>query len=93
MLFILGDRAAPHYKSQKVKLYFEKHKDSLIPVWLPTASPEFMVLEECCNISKADLLVMIYYQSFTDFKMKIGQYFRTRRFNLNMRNYLVRSMS
>jgi hypothetical protein len=44
MLFILGYRAAPpHYKSQKVKLYFEKHKDSLIPVWLPTASPEFMV--------------------------------------------------
>jgi hypothetical protein len=26
-------------------IYFEKHKDVLIPVWLPTASPEFMVLE------------------------------------------------
>ena len=37
--------------------YFEKHKDVLIPVWLPTASPEFMVLEECWNISKNDLLV------------------------------------
>jgi hypothetical protein len=42
--YLFLDRAAaPHYKSQKVKLYFEKHKDSLIPVWLPTASPEFMV--------------------------------------------------
>jgi hypothetical protein len=91
--YLFLDKAAPHYKSQKVKLYFEKHKDSLIPVYLPTASPEFMVLEECWNISKADLLVMIYYQSFTDFKMKIGQYFRTMHFNLNMRNYLVRSMS
>jgi hypothetical protein len=40
------DKAPQHYKSQKIKQYFEKHKDVLIPVWLPTASPEFMVLEE-----------------------------------------------
>ncbi|MGA9169106.1 MAG: hypothetical protein WBZ20_03050, partial [Nitrososphaeraceae archaeon] len=39
----------------KVRQYLEKHKDSLIPVWLPTASPEFMVLEESWNISKKDL--------------------------------------
>jgi hypothetical protein len=25
---------------------------NLVPVWLPTASPEFMVLEESWNISK-----------------------------------------
>jgi hypothetical protein len=41
------DKAPQHYKSQKVRHYFEKHKDVLMPVWLPTASPEFMVLEEC----------------------------------------------
>ncbi|HSE99683.1 MAG TPA: hypothetical protein VLA48_02215 [Nitrososphaeraceae archaeon] len=65
--------------------------DSLIPVYLPTASPaEFMVLEEIWNIAKNDLLVLQYYSSFTDFKNKISSYFRTKRFNLNMRNYLVR---
>ena len=73
--------------------YFEKHKDVLIPVWLPTASPEFMVLEECWNISKNDLLVMKYYRSFTDFKMTIMEYFRTKRFNLNMKNYLLANVS
>ena len=78
-----------HYKSYKVKQYLKKHKQDLIPIWLPTAaSPEFMVLKECWNISKKDLLVLKYYPSFTDFREKIGQYFRTKHFNLNMRNYL-----
>jgi hypothetical protein len=40
----------------------------LIPVWPPTASPEFIVLEECRNISKNDLLVLTYYASSTDFR-------------------------
>jgi hypothetical protein len=45
--------------------------------------------EEFWNISKNDLLVLKYYQSFTDFRIKIGQYSRTKHFKLNMRNYLV----
>ena len=52
----------------------EKHKDVLIPVWLPTASPEFMVLEECWNILKNEyLLVSKYYQSFIEFRNKITE--------------------
>jgi hypothetical protein len=55
-------------ESEEVR-YFERKKNSLIPVWLPTASPEFMVLEECWNISKNDLLVLAhYYASFRDFR-------------------------
>jgi len=69
--------------------YFADNKDSLIPVYLPTASSEFMLLEEIWHISKNDLLVLQYYSSFTDFKNKISSYFRTKRFNLNMRNYLL----
>jgi DDE superfamily endonuclease len=87
--YLFLDKAAPHYKSQKVKQYFNKHKDSMIPIWLPTASPEFMVLEECWNISKDHLLVLTYYSSFTNFKMKVGQYFRSKCFNMNIRNYLI----
>jgi transposase len=88
------DKAAPqHYRSQKIRQYFEKHNDILIPVWLPTASPEFMVLEECWNISKNDLLVCRYYKSFTNFTNKISEYFRTKRFLLNMRNYLLANVS
>ena len=91
--YLFLDKAVQHYRSQKVKQYFDKHKNSLIPVWLPTASPEFMVLEECWNISKDDLLVLTYYPSFTMFRKIISLYFRTKRFNLDMKNYLIGNVS
>ena len=68
--YLFLDKAHQHYKSKKVRKYFDEHKNEIIPVWLPTASPEFMVLEECWNLSKNDLLVLTYYQSFTDFRIK-----------------------
>ena len=89
--YLFMDKASPHYKSRKVKKYFEGNNDTLIPVYLPTASPEFMILEEAWNIAKNDLLVLSYYPSFADLKNKISRYFRTKRFNLNMRKYLLRS--
>jgi len=49
-------------------------------------------MEEVWNIAKRDLLVLKYYSSFADFKEKISGYFRTKRFNLNMRNYLLRDV-
>ena len=88
--YLFLDKAPQHYKSQKIKQYFEKYKDVLIPVWLPTASsPEYMVLEECWTISKNDLLVLAYYPSFDDFRKRVGKHIRTKRFNLNVRNYLL----
>ena len=92
MLFVYGQGITPHYKSKKVLKYFEENKDMLIPLYLPTASPEFMMMEEIWNIAKRDLLVLQYYQSFADFKKSISCYFRTKRLNLNMRNYLLREV-
>jgi len=86
-------KAKQHYRSKKVLEYFDKHKKDLIPVYLPTASPEFMVLEEIWHITKNYLLVVQYYSSFTDFKNKISQYFRTKRFHLDMRKYLLEGVS
>jgi transposase len=91
--YLFLDKAPQHYRSSKIRKYFEEHKNTLIPVFLPTASPEFMVLEECWNISKDDLLVLTYYTSFTEFRKRLGQYFRTTHFNLNMSNYLTRNTS
>jgi transposase len=93
MLFVYGQSITPHFKSKKVLKYFEQNKDTLIPVYLPTTSPEFMVMEEVWNIAKRDLLVINHYRSFSDFKNKISRYFlRTKRFGLNMRNYLLRDV-
>ncbi|WP_236561771.1 hypothetical protein [Nitrososphaera sp. AFS] len=41
------------------------------------------------NISKKDLLVLAYYKSFRDFRIKVGQYFRTKNFEFNMYRYLT----
>jgi transposase len=87
--YLFLDKAKQHHRSKKVLEYFDKHKQNLIPVYLPTASPEFMVLEEIWHLAKHDLLVLQYYSSFTDFKNKISSYFRTKRFHLDMRNYLL----
>jgi transposase len=90
--YLFMDKASPHYTCKKVIKYFEDNKDTLIPVYLPTASPEFMVMEKVWNIAKQDLLVLTYYSSFTDLKNKIFQYFRTKRFGLGMSNYLLREV-
>ena len=87
---VFMDKASPHYRSRKVRDYFDRHKDTLIPVYLPTASPEFMMLEEVWNIAKRDLTVRRDYPSFEDFICEVSCYFRTKRFNLNMRNYLLK---
>lgn len=90
--YLFMDKASPHYKSRRVKDYLDQNKDTLVPIYLPTASPEFMILEEVWNIAKHDLLVLQHYSSFEDFKEKVSRYFRTRRFGLNMRNYLLRTV-
>ena len=38
--YLFMDKASPHYKSKKVRTYFEENKDTIIPVYLPTASPQ-----------------------------------------------------
>ena len=87
--YLFLDKATQHHKSHKVRKYFEEHKVTLKPIDLPTGSPEFMVLEECWNISKNDLSVLTFYRLFIEFRIRLGQYFRTKHFNPNMRNYLI----
>jgi hypothetical protein len=50
-----------------------------------------MVMEkDVWNIAKQDLFILKYPISFADLKDKISAYFRTKRFILDMRNYLLR---
>lgn len=86
------DKELPHYKSRRVKDYPEQNKDTLIPVYIPTTSPEFMILNEVWSIANQDLLVLKHYSSLEDFKKKISSYFRSKKFGLNMSNYLLRAV-
>ena len=79
--YLFMDKASPHYKSRRVKDYLEENKDTLIPVYLPTASPEFMMVEEIWNIAKRELSWNLkYYSSFEDFKEKVSRYFHNEKF-------------
>ncbi len=86
LLFL--DKATQH-QTEEALSYFEANEETLVPVCEPTASPEFMPLQECWHISKDDLLVLGSYSSFEEFRMKVGQYFRTKRFHLGISNYLT----
>jgi len=86
LLFL--DKAGQH-QSEEVLSYFERNEETLVPMWEPTASPEFMPLEEAWHVSKDDLLVLARYASFDEFRRMIAEYFRTKRFHLDVANYLT----
>ena len=89
-VIMLADRARQH-QAKKVLEYLEENKDSLRIAYLPKGSPEFNAVEECWRQGKHDLLVSKYYRRFTDLKLAISRYYRTRRFNLDVVKYLLRT--
>jgi transposase len=93
LLILFLDRASPqHCRSKRVGAYLEINNDHVMTVeyYLPKGSPEFTTVEECWKQGKDDLLVSIYHSSFTNLKAAITDYYRTKRFKLNITKYLVR---
>ncbi len=85
------DKASPpHYKAKKVKKYFEDNNETLISLFLPTASPKSMVMGEIWNIAKQYLLALKYYVSFTGLKNKISTYLEQKD-SIYRWDYLLRS--
>ena len=87
------DRAPPqHCRSKRVRAYLERNNHDVMTVeyYLPKGSPELSAVEECWKQGKDDLLVSKYYPSFTNLKAAITNYYRTKRFNLNIAKYLMR---
>ena len=89
-VIMFADRARQH-QAKKILEYLEENKDAIRIVYLPKGSPEFNAVEECWRQGKYDLLVSKYYQRFTDLKSKISRYYKTRRFNLDVVKYLLRT--
>lgn len=92
-LILFIDRARQHHRSIMIKEYVKQNKDVLKVIYFPIGSPEFNAIEECWRQGKYDLLVSRYYPKFDDFKHVIANYYRTRRFRLDIAKYLSRSMS
>jgi transposase len=83
------DRATQH-RSKIVKKYLQKNEDSVKIEYLPVGSPEFNAVEECWKQGKYDLLSN-YYPNFQSLRNMISQYYRTKRFDLDIKKYLLRS--
>ena len=91
LLFI--DRAAQHRSSIMIRKHLEENKDVVRVEYLPKGSPEFNAVEECWRQGKYDLLVSKYYPRFQDLTCAIANYYRTRRFKLDIAKYLSRNVS
>jgi hypothetical protein len=58
--------------------------------YFPVGSPQLNAVEECWRQGKYEIL-SDYYSSFSQLKQTISQYYRTTRFNLDIKKYLLRS--
>ena len=92
-LILFIDRARQHHRSIIVREYIEQSKDVLKVIYFPKGSSEFNAIEECWRQGKYDLPVSKYYPKFANFRDTIANYYRTRRFKLDIVKYLSRSVS
>lgn len=92
-LILFIDRARQHHRSALVRKYIKQSKDSLKVIYFPKGSSEFNAVEECWRQGKHDLLVSKYYPKFKNLTYAITNYYRTRRFKLDVVKYLSRNLS
>ena len=86
---IFVDRATPHC-SKITRKFLAENKDSIKLEYFPVGSPEFSAVEECWRQGKYYILSN-YYSNFKNLKYTITRYYRTKRFQLDMTKYLLRS--
>jgi transposase len=86
---MIVDRATQH-RSRMVKEYLQRNLETTRMEYFPVGSPEFNAVEECWRQGKCSILSNCPY-SLSHLKEMISQYYRTRRFNLDIKKYLLRS--
>ena len=86
---MIVDRATQH-RSRMVKEYLQRNLETIRMEYFPVGSPEFNAVEECWRQGKCSILSNCPY-SLSHLKEMISQYCRTRRFNLDIKKYLLRS--
>ena len=91
-LYLFMDRAPQHRKTRSVLDYIKAYRTSIRVRWFPVGCPEFNVIEECWRQGEKDLSAMPHFPlSLQELKRTLARYYRTRRFNLDMRRFLLTS--
>jgi hypothetical protein len=91
-LYLFMDRAKQHYDTDIVTEYLRANRKTLRVRWIPTASPEFNMLEECSRQGEKDLCrLLVFPTAKEDLKSILAKYYRTRRFStyLDMKRFLL----
>lgn len=89
-LYLFLDKARQHHHTKIVTDYLRKNRETLRVRWIPTASPEFNVMEECWRQGEKDLSSLpVFPTALEELKRFLAKYYRTRRFNLDMRSFLL----
>jgi len=85
------DRATQH-RLKMVEEYFQRNSKTIKVEYFPVGSAYLNAVEECWRQGKGNIL-STYYSSLSDIRQAISDYYRTRRFNLDIKKYLFRSMN
>jgi transposase len=89
-LYLFLDKARQHHHTKIVTDYLRKNRETLRVRWIPTASPEFNVMEECWRQGEKDLSSLpVFPTALEELKRFLAKYYRTRRFDLDMRSFLL----
>ena len=84
-LYLFLDKASQHYKTRGVLDYLAENRRTLRVRWIPTASPEINVMEECWREGEKGLSTLpTYPMSLIELKSILAQYYRSRRFSLHL---------
>ncbi|MDN5867347.1 MAG: transposase [Candidatus Nitrosocosmicus sp.] len=83
------DRTTQH-RSKMVKKYLQRNMETIKLEYFPVGSPEFNAIKECWRQGKCNMLSGCY-SSLLYLKKAISHYYRTKRFNLDIKKYLFRS--
>jgi transposase len=86
MLLFL-DRSNAH-RNKEVERWLKTNRETIKVKWFPVARPELNPVEECWNLLKNELQANILYPTFEEMKMTIREKMRTKKFKLNLINYL-----
>ena len=88
---MIVDRATQH-RSRMVKEYLQRNLETIRMEYFPVGSPLLNAVEECWRQGKCNILSRCC-SGFSRLRQTISNFYRTRRFNLDIKNYLFRSMN
>jgi len=86
LLFL--DKSAPHHRDERVRRWLRRNRSCVKVRWFPTARPELNPIEECWRQSKDIIQANRIYPTFESMKKEISKTLRTKRFRLNIVEYL-----